>query len=119
MRRQIGSVLQQGVFDQSDHAAIPGIVCPHAQLGLLLEQHAAVVGVADLKADGIFGAAGSGDDTHEGLVSAELLRDIRLATTAASQRLGLYRLRVGLTDVDQHVAAGLCQQVTGFVGGAL
>ena len=50
-------VIQQGIFHQPDDAAIPGIVGSHAKLGLLLEDHAAVLGVADLKAHGIFGPA--------------------------------------------------------------
>ena len=51
------SVIQQGVFHQPDDAAIPGIVGSHPKLGLLLEDHAAVFGVADLKTHSIFSPA--------------------------------------------------------------
>src|ERR1700750_1067267 len=85
------SVTEQGVFDKPDDAAIPGIVGSHAKLGLLLEDEAAVSGVADLKAHGIFGPARSGDDPAQGLSGAELVRDIGLAATAHPQRLCLRR----------------------------
>jgi hypothetical protein len=113
------SVIQQGIFHQPDDAAIPGIVGSHAKVGLLLEHHAAVPGVADLKAHGIFGSARSCDDPDKGLVGAEFARDISLAATAQPQRLRSCRLRVGTADIDQTVAAGLRQQLARFVGGSL